>query len=337
VYYNNRDLRLEERPRPEPGPGELLMQVEASGICGSDTMEWYRVAKAPLVLGHEVAGVVAAVGEGVTGFAPGDRIVTTHHVPCNECRYCRTDRHSVCDTLRSTSFDPGGFSEFVRLPPANVQTGTFLLPDTVSFEEASFVEPLACTVRGQRIAGVEEGNTVAVFGSGISGILHIQLARTLGAARIVATDVHPFRLEMARKLGADVVLDAGGSTPDEIREANSGRPADRVIVCTAARRALETAFQSVDRGGVILFFAPLAPDETVNLPLWDTWRNGISVVTSYSGPPHDMQTALDLIASRSVDVSSMITHRLALDEIGEGFRLMDEPGDSLKVIVEPQR
>ena len=313
------------------------MQVEASGICGSDTMEWYRAKKAPLVLGHEVAGVVAAVGEGVTGFAPGDRIVTTHHVPCNECRYCRTDRHSVCDTLRSTDFDPGGFSEFVRLPPANVQSGTFLLPDTVSFEEASFVEPLACTVRGQRIAGVREGDTVAVLGSGISGILHVQLARTLGAATVIATDVHPFRMEMARKLGADVVLDARGSVPEGIREANSGRPADCVIVCTAARPALDAAFQCVDRGGVILFFAPLAPDETMDFPLWNTWRNGISVVTSYSGPPHDMQVALDLIDSHSVDVSSMITHRLALNEIGEGFRLMDEPGDSLKVIVEPQR
>jgi L-iditol 2-dehydrogenase len=309
----------------------------ASGICGSDLMEWYRIQKAPLVLGHEVAGVVEETGEGVTRFNPGDRIVTTHHVPCNECRYCRTDRHSVCETLRTTNFDPGGFSEFVRVPSANVEIGTFHLPDRVSFEEASFVEPLACVVRGQRMAGVKAGDTVAVLGSGISGILHIQMARIRSAAHIVATDVHPYRLEMAEKLGAEAAVDAGRDVGAKLREVSGGRLADRVIVTTAARPALEQAFHCVDRGGTILLFAPASPGEKMEFPLWDVWRDGVTVATSYSGPPDDMRAALELIASGRVDVGSMVSHRLGLGEIQDGFRLMEEAGDSLKIIVEPQR
>ena len=337
VYYTNRDLRIEDRPRPEAGEGELVMRIEASGICGSDLMEWYRAKKAPLVLGHEVAGTVEAIGEGVLDFAVGDRIVTTHHVPCGTCRYCRTDRHSVCDSLRTTNYDPGGFSEFVRLPRINVETGTFKLPDPVSFEDASFVEPLACVVRGQRVAGVQEGDAVAVLGSGISGILHIQHALVLGAGPVVATDTKAFRLDLAGKLGATATVDAREDVPARIREANHGRLADKVIVTTAARPAIEQAFQSVDRGGTVLLFAPTAPDENPELPLWEVWRNGVTVTTSYSGPPHDMRSALDLIDAGKVDVGSMITHRIGLAEIGIGFRLMGEAGESLKVIVEPQR
>jgi L-iditol 2-dehydrogenase len=335
VYYSNHDVRLEERPRPEIGPGEILMRIEASGICGSDVMEWYRIKKAPLVLGHEVAGTVEEVGEGVADFEVGDRIVTTHHVPCGECRYCRSDRHSVCDTLRTTTFDPGGFAEFVRLPAINVRLGTFKLPDGVSFEEATFVEPLACTVRAQRLTGVREGDTVVVLGSGISGALHIQLARANGAERVIATDVHPFRLEMARKLGADAVFDARGDVPEELREANHGRPADRVIVCAAAMSAVEQAFRCVDRGGSIMFFALMEPGAEFSMPLWDVWKDGISILHSYAGPPGDMRAALELIAAKKVDVAATITHRIGLGETERGFGLVEGAGDSMKVIVEP--
>ena len=166
VYYKNDDIRLEERPFPKIGPGEILMRIEASGICGSDVMEWYRIKKAPLVLGHEVAGVVEEVGEGVKKFKKGDRITAAHHVPCNTCKYCLNGQYSVCDTLRSTNFDPGGFAQYVRLPAINVDRGTFLLGDGVSFEEGTFAEPLACVLRGQRIAGLRPGDSVLVLAVG---------------------------------------------------------------------------------------------------------------------------------------------------------------------------
>lgn len=337
VYYNNNDIRLEERPCPLAGPGEISMRVEASGLCGSDVMEWYRLPKAPLVLGHEVAGQVVEVGEGVTTFKPGDRIMATHHVPCNTCRYCLRGEHGVCGTLRTTHFDPGGFAEYVRLPAINVDRGTFLLPDPVSFEEGSFLEPLACVVRAHRIARTAPGTTVAVLGSGISGILHIQMARALGAGRIIATDVNRERLDFATRFGADVALPAGSDVPERIRDANDGRLAELVIVCTAALPAIAQAFRCVDRGGTILLFAPASPGVTYPVPLHDIWKDGITILHSYAGPPQDIVAARDLIASKRLDVASMVTHRLALEETGKGFKLVVEAAHSLKVVIEPQR
>jgi L-iditol 2-dehydrogenase len=337
VYHSNADVRVEERPRPRIAAGELLLRIKASGICGSDVMEWYRRAAAPVVLGHEIAGTVEEAGAGDHGFRPGDRVVATHHVPCNRCRYCLSDRHSVCETLRRSRFDPGGFAEFVRLPAAHVERGTFRLPDPVSFEAGSFVEPLACVVRGQRQAGVRPGDSVAVLGAGLAGLLHVRLARALGAGRILATDLSPYRLGAAAESGADRALRAEPGVVERLLQANDGRRVDRVLVCTAAREALEQALELVDRGGSVLVFAPLPPGETLALPLSRLWADGISIVHSYAGPPSDMRTALELIAAGRIDVAALVTHRLGLGEIQEGFRLTAAAGASLKVVIDPER
>ena len=338
MYYNNQDVRLEEMPVPSIGPGELLVRVEASGLCGSDVMEWYRVQRAPLVLGHEVAGTVAQVGQGVESFKEGDRMVVTHHVPCNACRYCLSGHHTVCDTLRQTSFDPGGFAEYLRVPALNVGRGVFPLPAETSFEEASFAEPLACVLRGQKRANLQPGQSVLVLGSGLAGMLHINLARALGAGRIVATDMVDYRLEAAGRFGADAAFSAKEDVPVRLREANDGRLADLVIVCTGAPPALMQALQSVDRGGTVLFFAPTEPGVTVPVSVNDVFfRNDVTLTTTYAGAPADLATALELIRTGSVRVGDMITHRLGLEEAELGFKLTAEAGSSLKVIVQPQR
>ena len=325
VYYSNRDIRLEERPRPTIGPGELLMKIEASGICGSDVAEWYRLPKAPLILGHEVAGTVEEVGAGVENFNVGDRIVTTHHVPCNDCKYCRAGNHPYCDTLRTTRFDPGGFCEYVRLPVANVERGTFKLPDTVTFEEATFVEPLACCVRAFRVARFEAGQTVTILGSGISGALNLLLAQAYGAGRIVTTDLHPWRLKKALELGADAAYDARTYEPEKT---------DLVVVTAASMAAVAQSIRCVDRGGTILYFALPTPGETFAMPMWDLYRDGVTIVHSYAGPPADMVSALELIAAKRVDVARTITHRIPLEETQRGFGMVVEGGESLKVVVE---
>ena len=160
MYYSNRDVRLEEMPVPQIGQGELLVRVEACGICGSDVMEWYRRDRVPLVLGHEIGGQIVAVGDGVEGYKEGDRVTAAHHVPCNQCHYCLSGHHTVCDTLRQTNFDPGGFAEYIRLPAINVKRGVFLLPDEVSYGQATFIEPLACVLRGQRLAHIDRKSVV---------------------------------------------------------------------------------------------------------------------------------------------------------------------------------
>ena len=340
MYYSNRDVRLEEIPRPHIGPGELLMRVEASGICGSDVMEWYRIHKVPLVLGHEVAGVVVEVGAEVTRFKVGDRIIAAHHVPCNICHYCLSGNHTVCDTLRKTNFDPGGFAEFIRLPAINVDRGTFVLPDSVSFEETTFVEPVACVLRAQRKAGMRPGCSVLVLGSGIAGLLHVHLARALGAGRIIATDVIKHRLEAAKRFGADSAIDANEDVPVCVRDINNGRLADIVIVCSGAESAIAQALKSVERNGTVLFFAPTGPGVTFPLSINDVfWRNDVTLTTSYAGSPADHAAALELIRAGILRVKEMITHRLGLAETGLGFRMVTNPQEysSIKVIIEPQR
>ena len=338
MYHNNNDVRIEDMPRPGVGPGELLLRIEASSICGSDVMEWYRIQRAPLVLGHEVAGTVAQVGQGVSRFREGDRLVVTHHVPCNACRYCLSGHHTVCDTLRATNYDPGGFCEYVRLPAVNVDRGAFPIPDGVPFDHASVAEPLACVYRGQRRANLQPGQSVLVLGSGLAGMLHINLARALGAGRIVSTDLSDFRLAAARRLGADETLRADQYTPDRLREVNDGRLADLVIVATGARPALLQALESVERGGTILFYAPTEPGVEIPVAINDVFfRNDATLTTTYAASPGDLSTALDLIASGRVQVGDMISHRLPLAETALGFQLTAGATDSLKVVIEPQR
>jgi len=337
MYYNNQDVRTEELPTPKIGSGEILVKVLASGICGSDVMEWYRIKKAPLVLGHEIGGQIIEVGEGVEHYKIGDRVFVSHHIPCNTCRYCLNGYHTVCDTLHTTNYDPGGFAEYLRAPRLNVDRGTFVLPDEVSFEEGTFVEPLGCVIRGQRMAGLKPGLSVLILGSGISGLLHLLLARALGAGRVITTDVNDYRLNAAKKFGADAVIHAKEDVPARLRKANDGRLADLVIICTGALPAFTQALQCVDRSGTVLFFAPTEPGVELPVPVNDFWRNGITLLPSYGAAPLDCVQAIELIRARRVPVSKMITHRLPLKETALGFKLVAEAKESIKVIIEPHR
>jgi L-iditol 2-dehydrogenase len=335
MYYNNKDVRLEELPVPKIGPGELLLRTRSSGICGSDLMEWYRVKKAPLVLGHEITAEVVEVGAGVDGFRAGDRVFSTHHVPCGKCRYCLAGHQSVCDLLRTTHFEPGGFAEYIRVPKINVELGTLRIPDAMTFDEGTFIEPLACVVRAQRFAKLAAGQTVLVIGSGISGLLHIQLARARGAARIIATDISEFRLNAARQFGADATIHGAADVPAKLKDLNDGRLADLVIVCTGALPAAQQATKAIDRGGTLLFFAPTAAGVDVGIPLFDFWRDEINVVTSYAGSGGDLIESLELIRDHKVRVADMVTHRLSLAQTGFGFQLAASGQDSIKVIIDP--
>lgn len=335
VYYSNKDIRVEEVPKPDIGAKEILVKVMASGICGSDVMEWYRVKKAPRILGHEIAGEIVERGEDVGKFSVGDRVFVSHHVPCNECRYCEKGYHTVCDTLRSTNFDPGGFAEYIRVPEINIRFGTFLLPTEVSFDEGTFVEPLGCVVRGQRFAHVARGLVVLIIGSGLSGLLHIQLAKIKGAEKVIATDINEYRLKAAEKFGADVAINAKEDVAKIVRDANQGRLADVVIVCTAANEAFEQAFTSVERAGTLLLFAPTAPDVRIPLPLFDLYFKGAKIVFSYAAVTQDITEAIELLRTKKINVADMITHRLGLSDIQKGFDLVARADRSIKVIIHP--
>lgn len=321
VYYNNNDIRIEERPKPEIKDREILVKVKASGICGTDLMEWYRIKKAPRVLGHEMGGEIVESRSG--RFSIGQRVFVSHHVPCNRCKYCLAGNHTACETLHRGNYDPGGFSEFVRVPKINVESGTYVLHDNVSYEEGTMIEPLACVVRAQRIIGVSEGQTVLVMGSGISGLLNIRLAK-LKKAEVIATDITEYRLKMAKESGADRVFNAN-EEPDI--------KADRIIMCTGAMPAFEAAFRYIDRKGIIMLFA--IPNKNIPIPVEDFWRNELALVSSYGAAPVDLEEALGLIKAGEINVKDMITHKVKLVDIQKGFRIAGEAKDSLKVIVVP--
>jgi L-iditol 2-dehydrogenase len=335
VYYRNNDVRIEERPVPEIGPGEMLLKVMAVGICGSDVHEFYRVNSAPCILGHELAGIVEKVGDGVTDFKPGDRIFVFHHVPCGACPRCVSGHETACDTFKRVHFYPGGFSEYVRIHPLQVQLGAIHMPDDMDFDTASFTEPVGCVVRGQRLAGMAPAKKVLILGSGITGILHIQVAKAWGASLIVSTDVSDYRKNLATKFGAHHVFDGREDIATKFRQVNEGAGADIVILNAMAPMAVQQAMDSVDKGGTILVFGLGGPDQTMDIPMGTFLAGEISVIHSYSGGPQDARIAFNLIRNHQINVNDMITHRLPLEKAQEGFLLTAAADKSLKVILYP--
>ncbi len=337
VYYNNKDVRVEEIPKPRIGNNEILVKVIASGICGSDVTEWYRVPKAPRILGHEATGVIEEVGDKVAEYKVGERVFVSHHVPCNKCRYCLRGNHTACETLHTTNYYPGGFAQYIRVPRINVETGIYKLPVDMSFEEGTFIEPLACVIRSQRLSEIQEDDVLLVIGSGVSGILHVQLAKRKGLKQVVVGDINRYRLDLAKKFGADCTIDVKNDLPQKLKEVNGGRLADKVVVCTGAAQAALTSLDCVDKGGTILFFAVPEPSVKVPLPINQFWRNEITVKTSYGAAPKDLVESLAILAEGELNVKDMITHKLSLGQAAEGFRLTAEARESLKVIFEPNR
>jgi L-iditol 2-dehydrogenase len=335
TYYNNKDIRIEEIPLPQIGPDELLIKVIACGICGSDVMEWYRLQRAPLVLGHEATGEIVEAGKNVKQFKKGQRVFVSHHVPCNTCRYCLSGNHTVCQTLHTTNYFPGGFSEYIRVPAINVERGTFILPDELSYEEGTFIEPLACVVRGQRMVGLKPEQSVLIIGCGISGLLHLLLAKAPGVKQVIVSDINEYRLKAAKELKANATVNAREDLPAQLRKVNADRLADLVVVCTSALSAFEQALQCVDRAGTILCFAPTEPGVNLPIPVNDFWRQSIKIIHSYGASPEDIRLTIELMRTHKFPFNKLITHRFDLSRAGLGFKLVSEAKECIKVIIQP--
>jgi L-iditol 2-dehydrogenase len=330
LYFSNNDVRVEERPVPRIGQGEALAVVRACGICGSDTMKWYREPatrdKGGINTGHEIAGQLVQVGSAVAGWKAGDRVVITHHFPCLQCTSCLDGNETACEGMHEKHIEPGGFSQYIRILETGVSKGLYALPDTMSYEEGSFVEPLGCVVRSLRKAAPIEGRSVLVLGSGLAGLLHIKLARAQGAARIVAVDTNADRLRAAERAGADEVLCATEPLPN----------AERVFVCTGSPAASANALECVNRGGHILFFAADGPDKTLSIPVTRFWFAQPTIQFSYGAAPRDMREAMEWIRSGKVTVADLVTHRFGIEQIPEAFDFAANPrANSLKIIIQP--
>jgi L-iditol 2-dehydrogenase len=314
------------------GAGELLLRLRGCGLCGSDIAKVGAAGtRVPLVLGHELVGEVAEVGAGVDGFAPGDRAVAAHHVPCGDCHFCRRGSASMCAAFKTSNLDPGGFAELVRVPAPNVRHATFKVPPHVSDEAASFVEPLACCLRAVRRAQVAPGDSSVVIGVGSIGCLFIQLLRRAGA-RVVGVDLLAERAALAKRLGAEAA-----GPPDAalgaVRGLTDGRGADQVLVTGGGTSVLPWATAAVRDGGSIHYFAG-GPGDALPVPLETLYKRELTLTTTYSSSPADLAEAFAIVAAEEVSVATLVTHRLPLDRLAEAVTLMRRQA-ALKVFVTP--
>tara|TARA_Y100000310_G_scaffold302635_1_gene340151 strand:+ start:10698 stop:11729 length:1032 start_codon:yes stop_codon:yes gene_type:complete len=334
MYYSNSDVRLEKMAIPGIGKNDVRIKVMASGICGTDLVEWHRKKQAPFIQGHEISGEIVKVGKNVKGYELGDRVFATHHVPCGECKPCEGYNPTLCNEFQTRSnFTPGGFSEYVRVSGRSVRTGMIKLPDNMSYEQGSFIEPLGTVLEATK---VRPSDTVLVLGSGVLGMLNIKYAKMLGVKKIIATDIRESRLGFAEQFGADYMFKADEYTPDKLRKVNNGELADLVLLCAGAKQATEQALKSSGLGGRVIFFATPKKGEKVGIDFSKLWRTGFEWKPTYGASPKACRDSFELIRRGKIKVKDMITHRFLLEDISKGFEIASTGEDNgAKVIIKP--
>ncbi|MDX1386372.1 MAG: alcohol dehydrogenase catalytic domain-containing protein [bacterium] len=334
VYHPPDKILLEERPQPQIDQDEILLKVRACGICGTDVLKVNRaLPKGPIVLGHEVVGEAVAVGKAVTKFKVGDRIVVAHHVPCGSCHYCRHGNHSMCHHFKKTNLDPGGFSEYLRIPGEHVEQTAFLVPESISDDVALFTEPLSCCIRNIRRSHLLAGDTVVIVGMGSIGLMTLQLLKRI-PVQVLATDLKDDRLELAKTLGADEVLRGNDpGLPNKIQEMTEGRGADLVILTAGGPKVYESSFRWIRDGGALNLFASLS-EEPIATPIETIFHHEVTVFSSYSPSPEDLVEAHRLLLGGEIQVEPLITHHLDLGELNQGIELINRQ-EALKVVIRP--
>jgi L-iditol 2-dehydrogenase len=341
-FYAPGDIRLEEAPEPSPKAGELKIRVHNTSTCGTDLKIFrhgHHHIDPPRVIGHEIAGEVVEAGEGVTGWEEGARVQIIAAIPCGDCVDCKRGRMTVCPNQLSMGYHfDGGFAEYLIVPQNVLKVdGVNLIPDSLSYAEASVAEPFACVLNGQTLAGVGDGDVVVVMGAGPIGCLHVRLARARGAETVYLVELNKSRLDMAANV---VKPDAAicGSEVDAVEEVlalTEGRGADVVITAAASGKAQEDGLKMAARSGRISFFGGLPKDNPIiacdsNLVHY----RELTIVGANGSTPYHNKQALDLIATGAVPVDDLITHRLPLDGVLDAIRIVSS-GEAIKVTIEP--
>jgi L-iditol 2-dehydrogenase len=332
--YKFNDIRIEDIPIPEIGPGDALVRTKACGICSGDVLPWYIEKKAPLVLGHEPVGMIVAVGAEVKDFAIGDRVFVHHHAPCMTCRYCRRGHYSMCSTWRRSNIVPGGIAEFFLVPEHNLQQDTLKLPANMRYEDGVLIEPTACVVKSFRRAGIQTGDIVLVMGLGVMGLLHVLLAREYGAGTIIGADLVASRCERALQLGADYVVNVSRENLVEwVGMITERIMADVVIVGPGSLEAMQTGLACAGKGSTVLLFTPGAPGQMLPVEPYSLYMDEISLVASYSCGPDDTREALALVQKGVVTAEKVITDRFPIEETPLAYEAMAATQDTIKAII----
>lgn len=326
VYYGVNDFRVEDVSIPEIGVYEALVKVKTCGICGTDVHKaMHKTVEPPLVLGHEVAGDVIKVGEKVQKFDTGDRVVVPHHTPCFACSYCHHGHYTLCDQYTKTNIDPGGFSEYIRVPQPNVERAVLTIGG-LTYEEAAFVEPVACCIHGWEKLKILPGDTVLIVGAGPIGLIHLELAKAFHAGEVYMADIKEKRLEFAEKRGG---------IPVDAEKNKKNIEADIVIVAAGNVHAYTFALHSVKKGGQISFFAECPSDSAISLDPNLVYSKELTFSGSYSSTPFGHWKALNLIQKKAVNVRDLITHRFGLEDLGKAIEMAYKAEDCLKIMIRP--
>ena len=332
--YSFHDIRIEDVPIPEIGPHDALIRTKTCGICSGDVMPWYIEKKAPLVIGHEPAGKIVEVGSEVTSFRRGDSVFVHHHAPCLACRYCIRGNYVQCRTWQNTKLVPGGISEFILVPQINLENDTLRIPENVSYEDATLIEPAACVIKALKRVHIKGGETVLVIGLGTMGLMHILLAKKYGTARIIGADMVPYRLRKAKECGADEVIDVSKDHLfDSLKELTHGAMADIVVVGPNSVQAMKQGIEAAGAGGSVLFFTPSKPGEQLVCDPNDLYFRDINIITSYSCGPGDTREAIGIIRERIISAQRLVTHRFPIEHTAKAFKLTAEAKNSLKCII----
>ena len=334
MYYHQQDIRIEEMPIPEMGKDEVLVEMKACGICGSDLMDWYIKSRVPLVLGHEPAGMIAKKGSRVKGFGVGDRVFVHHHVACLTCHYCMHGDYTLCEQFHRTNIEPGGLAEYFRVPAPNLQIDTLRIPETLLFEEATLIEPVGCCIRAFRKSGIQTGDSVAIIGAGTTGIILAALSKIFGAAKTIVSDLIAYRLRVAEKFGADATVNPENEDlAGVVKAETNGIGADVVIVTAPSIEAYKAGLSVCRKGGKLCVFAPTQPGKHLQISPKELFFSEIQIVPSYSTSHLETRMALELIKSGRIRIKELITHRFGLVDSAEAFETALESKESLKVMV----
>jgi len=334
MYYDKRDTRIEEMATPEIGEDEVLVEMKACGICGSDLMDWYLKNRAPLVLGHEPAGVITKEGRKAKNFNIGDRVFVHHHVACMTCHYCTRGDYTLCEQFHKTHIEPGGFAEYFKVPALNLQIDTLRIPEAVSFEEATFIEPIGCCLRSLKKCGIQAGDSLAIIGVGAIGIIHTALSKIFGAEKTFVSDLVDYRLNVAKQFGADVAVNPVKEDLAAVVKAETdGRGVDIAVVTAPSLEAYKAGLSVCRKGGKLCVFAPIEPSKYLQISPKELFFSEIQIIPSYSTSHLETRIALKLINSGKIDVKKLISHRFKLVDAAEAFKTASEGKESLKVIV----
>jgi L-iditol 2-dehydrogenase len=316
--------------------GDVLVKMRACGLCGSDLEKIYsEYGMASGRLGHEPAGEVVAVGKSVKGFATGDRVFIHHHVACYSCHYCRHGNHTMCPSYQTSNISPCGLAERFLVPEWNVSRGGLIkLPENVSFDEASLVEPLACCIRAWNKCSFRKSDDIAVIGAGPAGLMHVILAQTYGARKVFVIDINDFRLKFAKRYGIEAFnsifdQDIAGS----IKSATEGRGVDVCVVATGSVNALLQSFELTRKGGDVVLFGVPPKGAQMSYDMSRLYSNEHSIIPSYAASEVETNEALKLVTEKRVDMASLITHRFDITEAADALKCAHEAKEAIKVIV----